>query len=1442
MIFKGSAGLLEMENSECVRVAVNIRPLITPELLVGCTDCISVASGEPQVQIGSHSFTYDYVYGSTGLPSAKIYDDCVAPLVEALFHGYNATVLAYGQTGSGKTYTMGTNYTGEGGNGGIIPKVMESIFSRIDGMKDDTEFLIRVSFIEIFKEEVFDLLDSHSTALSKNEWGNGNLQKAGPARVPIQIRETVTGGITLAGVTEAEVRTKEEMASYLSRGSLTRATGSTNMNSQSSRSHAIFTIAMEQKKVGQAVNDEIGDDILCAKLHLVDLAGSERAKRTGADGMRLKEGIHINKGLLALGNVISALGDEKKRKEGGHVPYRDSKLTRLLQDSLGGNSKTVMIACVSPADTNAEETLNTLKYANRARNIQNKAVINRDPMAAQLQRMRSQIEQLQSELLFYRGDASGPYEELQILKSKVSLLEASNAELQRELQERRVTCQHFSQRALDAEVEKDKLAMTIELVRNGKSWDEIESNSDKDCDLLKNYVSKIHELERELLRLKSFNSSKRQVLECFDLDDEEFRSKNVLFPCVNEYSSDYDSKTGDSSDEIDQEKEQEHSSVQEKLDRELKELDKRLEEKEAEMKRVGGADTSVLKQHYEKKVKELEQEKRSLQKEIDELRHNLSNISSASDDGAQKLKENYLQKLNVLEAQVSELKKKQDAQAQLLRQKQKSDEAAKRLQDEIQRIKTQKVQLQHKIKQESEQFRLWKASREKEVLQLRKEGRRNEYELHKLLALNQRQKMVLQRKTEEANMASKRLKDLLEARKASSRETSGTGGNGPGLQALMQTIEHELEVTVRVHEVRAEYERQMEERARMAKEVSRLKEEAEMLKQTNSRNHPETMSPGARNSRIYALENMLATSSSTLVSMASQLSEAEERERGFSGRGRWHQVRSLADAKNLMNYLFNLASSSRCLVRDKEVACREKDSEIRDLKEKVVTLTSYLRKSEMQKAELLHQVKSQNVALKQFTMDGNINNGGHKYDLRKLDYRNSFVVLEDMDTSDSEHSDIVYDDDDDEWAPEDHLLSGIKEVRKRKSKSGNHSNPGSSDTNDGRSLKSEPSGEEEEVGGKNASVGVCCSCSRYSSCKTSKCQCRTSGGVCGASCSCMPAKCANREAGEVQLQCKMKLESLQFRSYKASKEKEVLQLRKDGRRNQFETRKLLDSNQRLNMVLQRKTIEASMATKRLKELLESRKSYSRKRAGVKHIPRLQGLEYDLEVSTKLHELCSEYERQMEVMAEEIATHKEEVEVLKQENLTLLQEKEADITKDLDMKDLNEQIASLSGLFRQLRQQRAELDSSNKSQGVPSQSSLTSIRSNQLVDITTSGSKCSRPRKSASGVYCSCSKKSLCKTTKCQCRQNGGSCGASCGCTAAKCTNREAVQIQLSNSPQSQITEGKVDCSTIVEPAKNTTEDASQIALVEKPAEKNDNNLSTKPLSDIGNMLVNSVTL
>ncbi|KAJ6337806.1 hypothetical protein OIU76_007480 [Salix suchowensis] len=871
----------------CVKVALHVRPLIADERAQGCKDCVTVVSGKPQVQIGTHSFTFDHVYGSSGTPSSAMFEECIAPLVDGLFQGYNATVLAYGQTGSGKTYTMGTGFK-DGCQMGIIPEVMNVLFSKIETLKHQTEFQLNVSFIEILKEEVQDLLDP--ATLNKSDTANGHGGKVNlPGKPSIQIRETSNGVITLAGSTEVSVSTFKEMATCLEQGSLSRATGSTNMNNQSSRSHAIFTITLEQMRKLNPVfpgdsnlNDSMNEEYLCAKLHLVDLAGSERAKRTGSDGMRFKEGVHINKGLLALGNVISALGDEKKRKEGVHVPYRDSKLTRLLQDSLGGNSRTVMIACISPADINAEETLNTLKYANRARNIQNKPVVNRDPMSSEMLKMRQQLEYLQAEL-FARGGCSS--NEVQVLKERIAWLEAANEDLCRELHDYRSRDTAVEQRETDAQV------------RDGYSF--LESGDSRDI-------------------------------------DEEVA------------------------------KEWEHTLLQNTMDRELHELNRRLEEKESEMKLFGGVDTAALKQHFGKKIMELEDEKRTVQQERDRLLAEIENLSAGSE--GQKLQDTHAQKLKTLEAQILDLKKKEENQVQLLKQKQKSDEATKRLQDEIQSIKAQKVQLQHRIKQEAEQFRQWKASQEKELLQLRKEGRRNEYERHKLQAINQRQKMVLQRKTEEAAMATKRLKELLEARKSPARDNSaifnGNGANGQSNEkSLQRWLHHELEVMVNVHEVRFEYEKQSQVRVALAEELAVLKQVDEFASKglspprgKNGFARASSMSPNARTARASSLENMLSITSNSLVAMASQLSEAEERERVFTNRGRWNQLRSMGDAKNLLQYMFNSLGDARCQLWEKEM-------ELKEIKEQFKELVSLLRQSEAQRKEFEKELKLREHAL-----------------------------------------------------------------------------------------------------------------------------------------------------------------------------------------------------------------------------------------------------------------------------------------------------------------------------------------------------------------------------------------------------------------------------------------------------------------------------------------------
>ena len=333
-----------MADAEGVTVGVRIRPLLSRDVAEGARECLRKVIGEPQLVLsGDRAFTFNHVYDPEASQEA-VFKDCVGPLVESVVKGYNATIFAYGQTGSGKTHTMGTSCTVESDGAstgahedlketsGLIPRAIAELFARVSATEGATCHAT-ASFIEIYCEEVHDLL-------------NWCAEESKLATLPI--RETSEGGLTLTGQKSRKVSCVSEAMQVLADGSRNRATGSTAMNATSSRSHAIFTLAVVIKMGGKTFSP---------KLHFVDLAGSERAKRTGASGERLKEGIEINKGLLALGNVINSLCEKHS-----HVPYRDSKLTRLLQDSLGGNSRTLMLACVSPGDADLEETLNTLKY------------------------------------------------------------------------------------------------------------------------------------------------------------------------------------------------------------------------------------------------------------------------------------------------------------------------------------------------------------------------------------------------------------------------------------------------------------------------------------------------------------------------------------------------------------------------------------------------------------------------------------------------------------------------------------------------------------------------------------------------------------------------------------------------------------------------------------------------------------------------------------------------------------------------------------------------------------------------------------------------------------------------------------------------------------------------------------------------------------------------
>ncbi|XP_070475482.1 kinesin-like protein KIF21A isoform X12 [Equus przewalskii] len=498
-----------------VRVAVRIRPQLAKEKIEGCHICTSVTPGEPQVFLGKDkAFTFDYVFDIDS-QQEQIYAQCIEKLIEGCFEGYNATVFAYGQTGAGKTYTMGTGFDVNiiEEEQGIISRAVKHLFKNIEEKKHTAvknglpppDFKVNAQFLELYNEEVLDLFDTTRDIDAKNKKSN------------IRIHEDSTGGIYTVGVTTRTVNTESEMMQCLKLGALSRTTASTQMNVQSSRSHAIFTIHVCQTRMCPQIDAENVTDnkvisessqmnefeTLTAKFHFVDLAGSERLKRTGATGERAKEGISINCGLLALGNVISALGDKSKRAT--HVPYRDSKLTRLLQDSLGGNSQTIMIACVSPSDRDFMETLNTLKYANRARNIKNKVMVNQDRASQQINALRGEITRLQMELMEYKTgkriiDEEG-VESINDMFHENAMLQTENNNLRVRIKAMQETVDAL--RARITQLLSDQANQV--LARAGEGNEEISN-------MIHSYIKEIEDLRAKLLESEAVNENLRKNL------------------------------------------------------------------------------------------------------------------------------------------------------------------------------------------------------------------------------------------------------------------------------------------------------------------------------------------------------------------------------------------------------------------------------------------------------------------------------------------------------------------------------------------------------------------------------------------------------------------------------------------------------------------------------------------------------------------------------------------------------------------------------------------------------------------------------------------------------------------------------------------------------------------------------------------------------------------
>ncbi|KAH9892227.1 kinesin motor domain-containing protein [Xylariomycetidae sp. FL2044] len=380
-----------------IKVVVRVRPFNGREIDRG-SKCIVEMKGNQTVltppdaahagkgakDTAPKTFAFDRSYWSFNKSDSNyagqdnLHNDLGTPLLDNAFQGYNNCIFAYGQTGSGKSYSM----MGYGKEHGIIPSICQDMFSRISQLQEDktTKCTVEVSYLEIYNERVRDLL---------NPATKGNLK----------VREHPSTGPYVEDLAKLVVGSFQEIENLMDEGNKARTVAATNMNETSSRSHAVFTLMLTQKKFDTETKMEMEKQ---AKISLVDLAGSERATSTGATGARLKEGAEINRSLSTLGRVIAALADlstgKKKKGPGGNVPYRDSVLTWLLKDSLGGNSMTAMIAAISPADINYDETLSTLRYADSAKRIKNHAVINEDANARMIRELKEELALLRSKM------------------------------------------------------------------------------------------------------------------------------------------------------------------------------------------------------------------------------------------------------------------------------------------------------------------------------------------------------------------------------------------------------------------------------------------------------------------------------------------------------------------------------------------------------------------------------------------------------------------------------------------------------------------------------------------------------------------------------------------------------------------------------------------------------------------------------------------------------------------------------------------------------------------------------------------------------------------------------------------------------------------------------------------------------------------------------------
>ncbi|KAK8822237.1 hypothetical protein WA577_005401 [Blastocystis sp. JDR] len=1003
--------------TDCVKVAVRVRPLVARER--GLADIAVVAdSSRNEISIKGNDdnrYTFNYVFGPSSTQE-EVYNTCVTPLLESAFDGYNATILAYGQTGSGKTYTMGTaGRSMNSGDYGIVPRIIEEVFQKkeaIEGENEGNTVMIRVSFLEIYGDTVRDLLEFDQAASKE-----------------VLIRSDEKGGVKIIGHKQIEVNSADELLDVLDNGCLYRATGRTSMNAFSSRSHAIFTIYIDQELAlpSEGAEQEEGAEPLKeakqSKFHFVDLAGSERTGKANTEGKLMKEGININLGLLALGKVISALGDEKKK--GTFPPYRESKLTRILMDSLGGNAKTLMITCVSPASDSISETVSSLVYANNAKNIQNKPKVNHDAQSDLIDSLRREIASLKQQLQG-RGDVDeGTLEQLARMglsereeEKRMKNEEETRLRLEERVKEAESDAVKLGERLREVnralEEEKNKnavLTARLEVLAKAAAsagvggggagntgiagntgvvvcdvlGEELSPEALKEVDLLAKHKLRIAELEAqlqhkteqvaELLEL-SEKQNQRSMADKMKLIDVTSKTKLELeLEAVSRIKELLNGKgENEEMEEVNLQMEEVDSTIQEQnkiLSQQLDTLVTQIERREKELVEMKKQQTAMenMSKKYEqqlnemtRKIAELEAEKKRMLHERDELMQQHHRNPAGT---TEKMARQQQQLENKLKSKTEEIQVIMSQKRELQRTVEglrSTSTRISRLTDEIQEMKQQRVSLQRSVEQAQRQHKQELEEKRKEIQQLQRQTRQQTRQITELERSNSKSDSLLRLQMEQTAQLQKQLKDLKVSADVQRREHERYTKED---QKRIGWLEKQLKLQGRKDQQILRLEQRVQQKDQA---LQRMKE---LMKQQEQRSRRRVQLHGGRNAENEAIEkyeeedlaDSMAQAATVLREKVTGVEELEKilKDNTFSEEAVTAQLRLLAadEAHAMLCLMYKKLVDYSNELRREQMSVGEKEEAIQELKREVVLEQRRLSVQKIQYERVITQVKEE---------------------------------------------------------------------------------------------------------------------------------------------------------------------------------------------------------------------------------------------------------------------------------------------------------------------------------------------------------------------------------------------------------------------------------------------------------------------------------------------------